>query len=194
MKKTLIGAAALALMLPHAAMAATDGQPGVTSTGSIDVTLTVNPPGATTVQVFGLDDFDFGTVSTENTSVTPIAMATNYFCLLRSDAGNVRVTVVQTNLPAGQSFGLQASVDHNNDGLFDAIPIVMNLVNPQGAARTMSNNSPVDLPRSAVGCTAASDWHSAHSVQIFPHPLPAAYDVRLEGAHTAQFTMTVSVP
>ncbi|MBK8630225.1 MAG: hypothetical protein IPN84_08475 [Sphingomonadales bacterium] len=93
MNKVLMGAAALAMMVPGAAMAATDGDPGATSTGSFSATLNVQPPTGVTVQVVGLDDYDFGTVTTTNTAGTNVSGLGQRFCLLRSDAGDVRVNI-----------------------------------------------------------------------------------------------------
>ena len=195
MKTVLMGVAALAMMLPGAAMAATDGDPGATSTGSFSATLNVQPPAGVTVQVLGLDDFDFGTVNTTNTAGTNVVGSEQAFCLLRSDAGNVRVTLVQTNLPVGQNFSLQGTNDSDNDGTIDNIPLSVIVFDPNGGGVGFSNNSPVNLGKSGAGCdTGTSNSSIAHILQLGATTLPDANTLRLEGAYTAQFTMTVSVP
>jgi hypothetical protein len=195
MKKFLMGAAALAMTLPGAAMAATDGDPGATSTGSFSATLNVQPPTGVTVQVVGLDDYDFGTVTTTNTAGTNVSGLGQRFCLLRSDAGDVRVNIVQTNLPAGQNFSLQGSIDSNLDGTVDSVAVAVTVFSPTGGGIGMSNNSPVNVPQSGPGCTTGtSSFSIAHDLTIEPTTLPDANTLRLAGAYTAQFTMTVSVP
>lgn len=196
MKKVLMSVASLAMTLPGAAMAAQDGTPGATSTGSFSATLNVQPPTGVTVQVVGLDDYDFGTVSTTNTAGTAVGTTANTFCLLRSDAGAVRVNIVQTNLAAGQNFSLQGTVDSNLDGVTDNIPVSVILYDPGlgGGSYGMSNNAPTNVSQSGAGCTAASSAAIANRLELSPSSLPDANTLRLEGAYTAQFTMTVSVP
>jgi hypothetical protein len=201
MKKVLMGAAALAMMVPGAAMAAQDGTPGATSNGSFSATLNVQPPTGVTVQVLGLDDFDFGTINTATTVQTGLGPATvetsvgtiaRPFCLLRSDAGNVRVNVVQTNLAPGQSsFALlPASPSSTNDRVL----VSLSIINPGASGIGMLNNAPQNFSQSAAGCSTSSTSPTAHTMQVAPSNLPSANTLRLEGAYTAQFTMTVSVP
>jgi hypothetical protein len=192
MKKFLFGAAALAMIVPGAAMAATDGSAGTTSTGSFSATMNVQPPAGVTVQVIGLDDFDFGTVTTTNTAGTSVNPITQPFCLLRSDAGNVRVNIVQTNVASGQSsFGLEAA---NPSGTNDRVPLSLVINNPGGGGVGMSNNAPQNFSQSPAVCTTSSVAPDAHTLQIGPSTLPAANTLALTGTYTALFTMTVSVP
>jgi hypothetical protein len=197
MKKVLMGAAALAMMVPGAAMAAHRWRSGGDEHGSFSATLNVQPPTGVTVQVVGLDDFDFGTVNHDtNTAGTNVSGLGQRFCLLRSDAGDVRVNIVQTNLPAGQNFSLQGSIDSNLDGTVDSVAVAVTVFSPTGASGIgMSNNSPVNVPQSGPGCTTGtSSFSIAHDLTIEPTTLPDANTLRLAGAYTAQFTMTVSVP
>ncbi|MCA3722017.1 MAG: hypothetical protein INE98_13180, partial [Phenylobacterium sp.] len=57
MRRFLTAAAALALVVPGSAMAASDGTPGATSTGNFQVSMTVvSAAGGPSVQVSELDD------------------------------------------------------------------------------------------------------------------------------------------
>ena len=195
MKKFLISAAAMSMFVPGAVMAAADGSPGATSTGSFSATMNVEPPSGVTVQVIGLDDFDFGTVYTSNTAGTSVGPVGQTFCLLRSDAGDVRVNIVQTNIPAGQSFTLMGTLDVNADAVTDNIPLNIVIYNPSiGGGTAMSNNVPQNIPQSLAGCSVASGGADGHGLSITPTTLPSADTLALSGAYTAQFTMTVSVP
>jgi hypothetical protein len=188
----LKGVAALAIMAPGAAMAATDGQPGATSTGSFSATLNVQPPAGVTVQVIGLDDFDFGTVATTNTAGMSVNALVQPFCLTRSDAGDVRVTVAQTNFAPGQTSFAMLKSEANSQA--DRVPFSMVINNPGGGGIGMSNNAPVNFSQSAAGCSTSSASPTAHTMTISPSSLPGANTLALSGAYTAQFTMTVSVP
>ncbi len=194
MNKFLMSAAALAMVVPGVAMAANDTE------GTFSASMTVQPPTGVTVQVVGLNDFEFGTINTTNTSGTTVTASSNHICLLRSDPGDVSVNIVQTNLPAGQSFALQGTIDTNQDGSIDNIPVTVSILNPGGGGATMSNNLPTNFVQSGTGCSAAgipavvNNPLIAHELNISPSTLPAANTLRLEGLYTALFTITVSVP
>jgi hypothetical protein len=105
MKTHLIGIASIALMLADPAFAATDGQPGATSTGSFNVTLTVSPPVGDTVQIIGLDDFALNAVVGPNGLVNSGGgfglNAFDYVCFNKSAPGAVTVTVDQPEIASG---------------------------------------------------------------------------------------------
>ncbi|MBK8630224.1 MAG: hypothetical protein IPN84_08470 [Sphingomonadales bacterium] len=108
MKKALIGAAALASMLPHATMAAQDGQPGATSQESFNVTLTVNPPGGDAVTIEGLRDAtriwpDAAGPEQDPSNIAHVYVEKMPVCLNVTQSGNavhnvpVTLTVSQSN-------------------------------------------------------------------------------------------------
>ncbi len=192
MRKFLMSAATLAMMVPGAAMAANDGTQAATSTGNFTATLNVQPPAGVTVNVIGLDDFDFETVTTTNTAGTNVSPITRPFCLFRSDAGNVRVNVVQTNFAPGQSsFGLEAASPSAPN---DRVPVSLVINNPGAGGIGMINNAPQNFSQSAAGCSTSSTSPTAHTMTISPSTLPGANTLRLSGNYTGQFTITVSVP
>lgn len=192
MKRFLMGVATLAMMVPGAALAAVDGSPGATSSGSFNATMTVEPPTGVTVQVLGLDDFDFGTVNTTNTAGTSVGVITQPFCLLRSDSGDVRVNIAQTNFAPGQtSFALEST---NPSGPNDRVPVSLVINNLGAGGIGMSNNAAQNFSQSATGCSSSSSSPTAHTMEITPSTLPGADTFRLSGAYTGQFTITASVP
>ena len=166
MKKALIGAAALALMLPHAAMAAQDGPPGATSTGSFDVTLTVQPPVTDQVQVVGLDDVSFGSVGL-STGQTIVAQQQDFFCLNRTIPGDVLVTFEQmSDPPADASFRMSKdAVSH--------LPFYIKMYDINGQETAVERGVQFPSPRSMDFCTAATAGPVVgHRIAVTPAPIP----------------------
>ena len=192
MMKTLsVSLAILSLGTSGAAMAATDGALGATSTGSFTTTLNVVPPTGTQVQVLGLDDVDFGTVNTSLTLGTDIGTSPmQAFCLNRSDSGPVRVSFSQLGVGAGNSLRLIGPVGQ--------IPLTLGLFSPVNGAigngAGVSTDSPIDVAQSGSGCTSSSPLGTAHGLQVSPSLLPSFATTALSGAYIATFTVTVSVP
>lgn len=197
MKKALIGAAALALMLPHPTLAAIDGQPGATSTGSFDVTLNVLPPGGSQIQIFGLDDTVLSGIETHETVSTGIGFISEYFCIVGSEPGGATLSMTQTNLPGGgygDYFALQGTSDANNDSITDSLVFTALIRNPKSADTVgLLNQWTVPVEQSIAGCNAASDGSVAHELEISPNNLPPASVHRLEGTFTGNFTITVAL-
>jgi hypothetical protein len=107
MTKTFKMAAVIAaLMLPGAAMAATDGTLGSTSTGTFTASTTANPPVGTQVLVAGLQDFSFAPVTIAAEGTSGAQTVNQQFCIARSTQGDVRVEVRQTGISDGKTFEL----------------------------------------------------------------------------------------
>jgi hypothetical protein len=195
--KVLKRAGLLVIFVASPALAATDGQPGPTSTGSFNASINVQAPGGTTVRVTGLDDFDLGTAETSETKYTPLPNASGNICLLRSDAGPVRVNITQNNLPASETFfALQGTNDGDGNGVIDAIPILFTVINPSQSAQSVHENSDFELEQSDPSCTENASFPIAHGLSVYDasSELPPASISPLSGVFTAQFTMTVSIP
>lgn len=115
MKSLQTAALALAIGIPGAAQAA-DGQPGATSTGSFEVGMTVTAPQAPTLQVLGLHDASFGTITQADLTAAPTYPVEEApFCVKLTNAANVIVvplisfsqpSVTVFNSDLGQNFAL----------------------------------------------------------------------------------------
>jgi hypothetical protein len=187
MKIFLKAALAVMLIAPCATQAATDGTLGATSSGTFGASLTINSPAGVNVQVFGLDDFAFGTVTGGITTTTTIPMMEQPFCISRSNAGNVLVTFAQigsttsnfvlsdTTTPTPQTVGLS-----------------MVVYTPAFASGSgLSNGSTVTLAQSGPGCTAASTSTVAHTLRLTPASVPAQATAKY-GSFSGTFSITVS--
>ena len=194
LKTKIIAAAALIAAIPGMAFAATDGTLGATSTGTVNVAINVQPPAATQVQVLGLDDFDFGTVQTSNTAVTAITELSDKFCLNRSDAGNVLVTLSQTGVASGNSARVQEGIDSNTDGVFETINLGVAIYDPDDSGYGFGIGTTENLVQSGPSCTAASGSGTAHTLVIAPVSLPSFNTSALTGDFSGTLTLTVSVP
>lgn len=183
--KTTLAALALGAAMP--AMAATDGSPGATSTGSFDMAITINPPAASTVHIIGLDDVDFGSVTTSNTGTTPVATLNRKFCLNRSDPGNVRVTSSQVGVAPG--FAHRVS---NGTNIILMATVIQNPNN--GSAAAMNNEQTEVFQASGPGCTASSTGPEAHTLAISTlSDLPSYATTALSGTFTGTVTVTVAL-
>lgn len=186
MKFLKTAAVALALIAPVAAHAATDGTLGATSTGSFNASLQVNAPAGTQVQVFGLDDFAFPVVTGGITTNTPVPAIEQPFCLTRSTAGNVLVTISQPG-NAG-SYNL-------NDGAGHTLSLSMVVTSPvgSGGSSTGTNNGGAfAAPPSNAGCTAASNNTVAHMLRLQPGTVVSQNAGQAYGNFSGAFTVTVS--
>jgi hypothetical protein len=186
MKTLKIAALTLALAASGAAMAATDGTLGTTSTGSFNASLQVNAPAGTQVQVFGLDDFAFPAVTGGITTNTPVPAIEQPFCLNRSTAGNVLVTISQTG-NAG-SFNL-------NDGAGHTLNLSMVVTSPVGSGGSSTgpaNGGQFTVPQSNAGCTAASNNTVAHTLRLSPGTVLSQTGGQAYGNFSGAFTVLVS--
>lgn len=176
---------AIALMASPA-LAATDGSPGATSTGSFNVTLTVQPPSPVTVHLLGLDDFDFGTIQTSPTASTPVPSIKQYFCINRSDApGGANIRLLQAGVPINgrtRLFGPGGSSVNMDVILRDP---------PSSSVSWLNNDFQVGSATSVPGCTAASGPGVANSFEIKPDNLPPN---ATSGVYSAAITVVVSLP
>jgi hypothetical protein len=202
MKMFLIGAAGFAMMLAGPAFAATDGQPGATSTGSFSVTLTVSPPGGPEyVQILGLDNeqFDLGTIQASQNSSTTWTVPDLFFCLKRSTPGAVRVTVSQAGTNPQEPFRLQSAtnpaIPTNVPGYSDYLGLSFYLHSADNADTDyLSNGVATDQVDSAPGCDANSGLGVAHRLSIQPSDIPAFASFPRQGLYSGLFTVTVSLP
>ncbi len=187
MKFLKTAALALALIAPVAAHAATDGTLGTTSTGSFNASLQVNAPAGTQVQVFGLDDFTFPVVTGGITTNTPVPAIEQPFCLTRSTAGNVLVTISQPgNVSAGYNL---------NDGAGHTLSLSMLVTSPAGSggsATGPTNGSAFAAPPSNAGCTAASNNTLAHTMRLSPGTIVSQNAGQFYGNFSGTFNVLVS--
>ena len=188
MTKTITKAtlAALALGLSVPAMAATDGSPGATSTGSFTTSLTVLAPANNDVHVLGRQDYAFGTVQSTNANVA-ISKMIDFVCFNRSTAGsNIRVTVSQNGTSAGSAFNM-------NDGAGHSLGLTVEILGPTGNGGTsVSNGVPYTTVPSGAGCTASTNNPAiAHQLNLTPNAIPAGGGAAI-GALSAQFTVLVA--
>ena len=185
-------AAIMALGLSGAAMAATDGTPGVTSTGSFTASVTLQNAPASTVSVIGLDDFNLAPVTLDNAGGSQ-SSEEDYtaFCVTRSDAGNVLFKVSQAygNTSATGFLLLEGGgVDADGDGqtrLIGAELSVGPLSNPFETGLQLG----VDVPLAPkAGCSAgpnASDHYLAIRRPVIQSGAKA-------GNYSGLFTVTVA--
>ena len=157
-------ALAIAFISPAVAQAATDGTPGATSTGTFNATATVNPPIATQVQVFGLDDFTFVPIqSIVSGGSVGMQSQNDLFCLTRNTTGNVLVTVRQ----------LANTSSSNYELIEDFTGYTLDILSVQIQSPNLGNvvNFIPLFPTQAVevsgnGCNANSDSSVANSMII----------------------------
>ncbi len=184
MKFLKTAALAIALIAPATANAATDGTLGTTSSGSFNASLQVNAPAGTQVQVFGLDDFTFPAVTGGITTNTPVPTLENTFCLNRSTAGNVLVTVSQPG-NAG-SYNL-------NDGLGHNLGLGITVFTPALTSSVgTSNGSQFTTAQSGAGCTAASNNTLAHTMRLSPGTIVSQNAGQFYGNFSGTFNVLVS--
>ena len=192
LKSTLapLALAALALGMTAPAMAATDGQLGTTSTGDFTLAIQVNAPPPSQVEIIGLDDVIF-TVTTNNSSDSVSSSASfNYFCINRSDAGDVTLRFDQFGGNLDTSPVLQgpgsgpASTIEADFTVFDAVgnQYIVNLGTPFPIARSNLNEP----------CTAASGAGVANRYRFAVPPLPPHSVVAYEGLYSATMVVTLS--
>lgn len=146
--------AILALGAAMPAMAATDGTPGATSTGTFDANLTVETPPATQLHIYGLQDISFHIPYFNGAYNFPArTFSTSGFCVTRSDAGNVKLTVTQTGAATGSKFFV--------DNLTPGAPVGRIEINlghdGQGLGSSPLAGVPFEVQPSLSNCVAGSD-------------------------------------
>jgi hypothetical protein len=189
MRSLKIAAAAMALAMPGMAMAATDGTPGATSTGTFVTSVQIVPPTGTTVQVLGLEDVNFGTVNTSSTANTIVPSFQQYLCLNRSDAGSINVNFTQSGNVINQALALNGPVA--------PLPLYFILNDPNGVllASASTDATIVGAAQSSSNCTASSGAGTAHSLTIGLYDLPTNNASQaLAGNYSGTFMILLSVP
>lgn len=189
MKVLKTAAMALALGVSGAAMAATDGALGTTSTGSLNASIQIVPPAGATVQVLGLEDVNFGTVHTSSTANTIVPSFQQYLCFNRSDAGSINVNFIQSGHSVNQALALNGPVA--------PLPLYFILNDPNGvmlASASGSHATIVGTAPSGSNCTASSGAGTAHSLSIGLYDLPTnSASQALAGNYSGTFTILLSV-
>jgi len=186
MKTPRIAALVLALCLPGIALAATDGIAGATSSGTFSASVTLNAPAGTAVQVIGLNDFNFGQVNGQITTTTSIPAQFDAFCLSRSTAGNVLVTVTETGVPNATSFSL-------SDGNGHTLGLSITINNPGGVGFGFSAGTTAALQQSGAACTASTtDLTVAHKLTFAPAALISQNAGANYGLFSGSFQITVA--
>jgi hypothetical protein len=168
----IIRAAALALGLafPGIAQAATDGATGTSSTATFQATTNANAPGGPIVQIIGLQDMTIGPLTlTPDDTLPGLFGYGDLVCFNRSDAGGVNITLTQTNgsVASGSAlFSLVETVDTNNNGTFDTIPVIFTITEPSGSDLSVENDTPLNTQASASGCADFSPMPDAHRLAV----------------------------
>lgn len=187
MKFLKTAAVALALIAPVTAHAATDGTLGTTSTGSFNASLQVNAPAGTQVQVIGLDDFTFPAVTGGITTNTPVPAIEQPFCLVRSTAGNVLMSITQPG-NATASYNLSDGAGHT----LSLSMVVTSPVGSGGSSTGTNNGGTFAAPPSNAGCTVASNNTVAHTLRLQPGTVVSQNAGQAYGNFSGAFTVLVS--
>ncbi len=154
------------LAWPSISMAATDGAPGATSTGTFQATLTVTPPTSDTVQIIGLEDVTFSEQVYSPSNPTAFPQTESYLCLLRTGPGNVRLSISQPDPlnPTGTYGGW-----YLRDAAFPAVYLPISIIFASPTDPSLSALNPNDSyisPPSSSACTAASGPTEAHTIHV----------------------------
>ena len=180
-------ALALALGASGSAMAATDGLVGTTSTGTFTASINIPPPNVSQVQVLGLDDFNFGSVA--NTQVTNPTPILQYFCINRSDVGDVVISFEQPN---GSTPTLRGQIGSSGGN----IPLDVEITDPAGLVLRYFNlnaGQAYVLGQSGAGCTSGSVNPVAHSLYLAPKTVPpSGAATPYSGNFSSTFTLIAS--
>jgi hypothetical protein len=168
--KTTAAALALGLSLP--AMAATDGQLGTTSTGTMNVTLHVAPNTNDFVQILGLEDITLNAV--KDSAFSDGEVTNQFVCFNKNSPGQLQIS-------ASVSSELQPSQ------LGKDIQIVV--INPDGITGPTLHNTPSAVINSSpAGCNVNSGQGAAHGLYIEVNGLRF-----LEvGTRTGTITLTIA--
>lgn len=120
------------------AFAATDGTVGPTSTGTMQVSITLEAAPVPDVQIFGLEDIAFGSQQTDIFQI----QTGRQFCITRSDGGSVNLTITDNVIP--DSFvdpTITFALEEVNSGNF--LPMKINIYPPAGGdLESMSEGTP----------------------------------------------------
>jgi hypothetical protein len=212
MRRFLTAAAALALVVPGSAMAASDGTPGATSTGNFQVSMTVvSAAGGPSVQVSELDDFDLGGLVTQSDlTFTPFAGYVQPFCLTRSGTGSVspRITFSQPgvgtfNSDIGSNFALVGPARAGTASGFAQVPIEVQISDSwtNGVLMAMARGLPSAGPigtGETCGAPGSSVYGTSSGVSGATKPmigvsrLAAADASNPTGAYSATIVVTVT--
>jgi hypothetical protein len=198
MKKILFSVAAAALM-STSAFAATDGSPGVNSTGNADINVTIDP----FVSISGLDDLTINIAASNINSSAPNNRAgedVTYFCVFSNVTAAGTYTITATSEyegSEGNPFGLRGPQEtqlnymasFRDQGTGSPFVSGGSLARNQArqATTTAGNqNRPTDFNCSNVtgGSNAAIGIGVRNSVAL----------AALAGTYTGTLTVTVAVP
>ena len=173
----LIAIAAI-MSLPSVAHAASDGTAGATSTGTFGVLMNVQQAGSD-VQITGLDDLDYGVISSNafSSGVASVSSQTDNFCMTRSDGGAVSLTITGPFDPATSNFRISNGAAFVRTAFTFALPSGTSVAN---TTNTVISNIPV-----SATCTVASS-----NMSIRAHTTFAA--AQATGIYSGVFTLVVA--
>jgi hypothetical protein len=184
-------ALAMALAMPSVTMAATDGTLGTTSTGTFDATLTLTAPPASQVQVLGLDNLALPSSVTTGGPIGILGTST-FFCVNRSDAGNVFITVSQSlpqSVQGTTSYALVSSIDSNSDAIFDQVPVAINVIVNGTEDHFQTNGVSNVIQQTASTCNVnTGDVNDAHLLDIRTNDASGIFP----GDYSGTFTVLVA--
>lgn len=163
------------------------------TTGSLNVSLQVNPPVADTVQIFGLNDLAFSPITRVAGEATNITYSSvDAFCIVRSGSNpnshvNVKVTQSGGASPTGK-LSLNGSGGKIMDGVFLFIESPDNT-----SVLTNTHDAILSVRPSNAGCTEASGSSVANEILFESAPITAD-SAASDGALSQTFTLEVSIP
>jgi hypothetical protein len=189
MRSLKIAAAAMALAMPGMAMAATDGSLGATSTGTFNTSVNILSPTGTNVQIIGLDDFNFGTIQTSNSSDTSIAPISDFFCMNQSGDNKTDVLVSFTQVGANPNDLLSLKdASGNSVGMY---VVFKNPDNIGGGTAIPTSHYNFSRKLSGTGCTSSTtDSATAHTLTVNLNAIPAGASGST-GALSGQFSILI---
>jgi hypothetical protein len=211
MRRFLTAAAALALVVPGSAMAASDGTPGATSTGNFQVSMTVvSAAGGPSVQVSELDDFVLGSLTQTDLNV-PQSVGAERFCVTRSGTGSVspRITFSQPgvgtfNSDIGSNFALVGPARAGTTSGYAMVPIEVQISDSwtlgtlMAMARGVPSPSPITTGETCTGGASSSVYGTSSGVSGATKPmigirrLAVADANNPTGAYSAFIVVTVT--
>ena len=178
MKMLKTAALALALGASGTSMAATDGTPGATSTGSFNASISVDAPETPQLQVVGLQDVG-GRLLVTNSAGIPVLLSTQVYgneqlvCFNGPANAPILITITQTNPVAGQTgFRLVGTADSNSDGILDSFPARVDVTQGLGFSNTFNTSPGVAIAGTATSntCTAQNKTTTSTAYRIIVDP------------------------
>lgn len=178
MKPITLALALSGLAAATPAFAATDGTVGPTSTGTMQVSISLEQPPASDVQIFGLDDIAFGSHQTDIFQI----QTGRTFCMTKSDGGTVNLMIIDNVNPnafADPSITFALA----NAGVF--LPMKIDIHEPAGQVLGMIEGFAIQFTASPT-CIDGGAGDFAISVTIPVDPSDAL------GSYSSTLTLLVA--